>query len=166
MERDPYLKLKNPPHVSHDEQCACLPPRIWKVMSALHPNPIHCIQCNLVIRPEQLELPSPLIDEIASWQNVYASIDRLWLDSGPYEKWALSELSNLASPLNQRGLALAQKLRELNPCYYQVFEDQSSDDWKAKTVCLKCGKDLRRLSTSKHAHSVCDSCSLIFWAEQ
>ncbi len=53
-------------------------------MQALGENPIHCLNCNLEVPPEKLDLATKLIDAVAFWRNVYDAIDRLWLDSGAY----------------------------------------------------------------------------------
>src|SRR4051812_6185298 len=103
--RDIYDKLRPAGPTPADELCGCAGSPPVKLMHALSANPVHCLDCNLEVPPERLELTVELVAAIASWRSVYGAIDWLWLDSGSYEEWAYGELADLSSAANRRGLA-------------------------------------------------------------
>jgi predicted nucleic acid-binding Zn ribbon protein len=125
---------------------------------------VHCTRCNLEIRPDELGFTTKLVDEVASWRGVWGSIYDLWLDSGEYESWATKELSDLNSPANQRGRAVVKRLAQLNPCYFQVFENETSDDWSPVTRCQVCSRPVERHAPGRFVHQACHECRLLFWA--
>ena len=43
------------------------------------------VKCGIT---DTLGLPAAIVDALADWRDVYDALDRLWLDSGPYETWA------------------------------------------------------------------------------
>ena len=87
-------------------------------MPALGFNPVHCIQCNLEVPPERMDLDSTVVEELANWHRVYMSFDYLWLDSREYEQLAVQELGDLDSPINRRGLQICRRLSEFSTCFY------------------------------------------------
>jgi hypothetical protein len=93
-QRDIYERLHSPGPTLEDELCACVDEPPIKLMSTggIGFNPIHCLKCNLELRPERLGLSSELVDAIAEWYRTYGAIDALELASGPYESWARSQL--------------------------------------------------------------------------
>jgi hypothetical protein len=157
----PYYRLHAPPETPADEICKCRGKRPIKLMSALGYNPIHCLDCNREVRPETFRLTARLSDDIVSWRSVYDAIDRLWLDSGPYEKWAKAELSNIKSEVNHRGLALCRKLNRLRRCYFWYFQDQSVDILEPIKNCACCKKPLREYSKGIFPQLICGTCSIV-----
>ncbi len=89
-------------------------------MFTLGENPIHCMRCNLEIRPEELQLTASMVDSVVQWRDMWGSIYKLWLDSGAYEEWAAIQLTNPASPANQQGIALNEQLAEMNALLLSV----------------------------------------------
>src|SRR6476659_7879357 len=126
---DKYFKLKSPPPTPLEEICSCPNSPPIKLMCALGDNPIHCMNCNLVVDPASLDLPIDLVDGIAFWRSKYDAIDRLWLASDEYEEWARTQLSDISNPLNQSGRELRARLNPIRCCYYWYFQDQTTDDF-------------------------------------
>src|SRR5437879_1250728 len=135
---DPYLRLRTPPPTPSDEFCKCSDRPPVKLMTALGANPLHCMRCNLEVSPEALPLPVDLVDPLADWARVHDSLDRLWLDSGPYEPWAFGELINPSSPSNKRGLAVRSAIDRVRRCYYWLKEIPRTD----LRTCPVCGCSL------------------------
>ena len=119
---DPYLRLRTPPPTPSDEICRCSDTPPVKLMTALGANPLHCMRCNLEVPPEALPLPIELVGPLADWAQVHDALDRLWLDSGPYEAWALEELINPSSPSNKRGFDIRSDIERVRRCYYWLKE--------------------------------------------
>jgi hypothetical protein len=161
MNNDPYSKLRPPEPTPESEICSCAGDPPIKLMSALSSNPIHCVNCNLEVRPETLELTPELIEAIAFWGRPYDAIDRLWLDSREYEDWAKEQLSDISSAVNVRGRAVQDQLNRLRRCYYWFFQDASSDDYEPMKECPSCGKPLLPYTHGIFPQLVCEPCSLI-----
>lgn len=131
-------------------------------MSVLGYNPLHCIDCNLEIRPENLDLPDDLINLIANWQSVYNALDRLWLDSAEYEIWAKEQLAAIKSPINQRGMELCKRINDnVCRCHYWYFQDQSADDFEPVDRCPNCNQILDLYPDGIFSQSICEKCSII-----
>lgn len=153
--------LAPPPPTPPDELCTCADAPPIKLTCALGYNPIHCMNCNLDVDPTILTLSPELVQEIAFWRSRYDAIYRLWLASGEYEEWAQAELSNIANPLNQDGLEIQRKLDQIRRCYYQYFQDQSTEDYKPLEVCPSCGAQLAPYTEGFFSQLVCDVCSIV-----
>lgn len=160
-QHDPYFKLRPPPETPNDELCKCAGHKPIKLMVALGYNPLHCIVCNAEVSPGAIPLSIELVEEIARWRNVYAAIDHLWLDSGEYEAWAKTQLEDIHSPVNARGLALCRSLNTLRRCYYWYFQDETADDFVPKTHCAYCGKQFVSYSAGIFPQFICEKCSII-----
>ena len=166
---DPLARLHPPAGTPADEICACVDRPPLKLMQALGWNPIHCMRCNLEVAPETLSLSPALVDSIAAWRGVYDALDRLWLDSGTYERWAAGQLGDLQSDVNRRGLALRTELDRLRRCYYWVFT--STDDThvhlgespseRLDANCPLCRQQLTPFPNTATSQAVCDNCSLV-----
>src|SRR5262245_56846985 len=104
-------------------------------MSALGANPIHCLRCNLEVRPERLALTAREVDDIADWRLTYNAIDALELASGEYEQWAREQLLDLSSPPNVEGREVVAMLNEKVRCYFWVWQPQSDDGWMPLSDC-------------------------------
>ncbi len=130
-------------------------------MSALSYNPLHCIDCNLEIAPQSLALTQYLVDAVAYWQHLYDAIDRLWLDSAEYEAWAKLQLSDILSPINQRGLSVCRELDPVRRCYYWYFQDQSAEGFKPLTHCPSCHQRFMAYSDRIFPQFICERCSII-----
>lgn len=161
---DPYFKLRSPPPTPEDEICDCEGTRPIKLMQALSSNPLHCIDCNLEVAPESLAISGSLVEEIAAWRSVYSAMELLWLDSGAYEKWASREMSDLKSPVNQRGLALREKLEAIRRCYYSYHQDETAEGFEPLTHCPACAQPLSEYADGIHPQLICESCSIVLFA--
>lgn len=161
LDKDPYLRLREPLPTPDDEICKCLERKAIKLMSALSQNPIHCVDCNLEVTPEALALEAMLIDEIASWRSVFDGIDRLWLDSGEYEAWARNQLLDIRSPVNRRGMEVSESLNRVRRCYYWYFQDQSTVDFEPVKVCPACQRRFMLYPHGIFPQFVCEDCRII-----
>src|SRR5947208_3468667 len=112
-------------------------------MTALSADPVHCVECNLVVPLDRLGLDEDLRDDLRRWGAVMSSVDYLWIDSGDYELWALRELSDAESAINRRGLALLDRIDNGRPVYYWFFQDESVDDFHPIERCPSCRRALR-----------------------
>jgi predicted nucleic acid-binding Zn ribbon protein len=130
-------------------------------MTALNYNPLHCIDCNLEIPPESLDLSAEVVDAIAYWRNIYDAIDRLWLDSKEYEIWAKHQLAEITSPVNKRGMVLRKRLDAIRRCYYWYFQNQSAEGFRPIERCPSCGCLLAVYSNGIFRQLICEQCSLI-----
>jgi len=108
-------------------------------MASLGFNPIHCLECNLEVPPELLELGAELANAIAHWLRTYGAIDALELQSADYEQWARAQLMNPQSPPNREALELARRLNELVPTYFWFWQPEGDDDWQPPSSCPVCG---------------------------
>ncbi|HEU4583365.1 MAG TPA: DUF2310 family Zn-ribbon-containing protein [Polyangiaceae bacterium] len=131
-----------------------------KLMSALSYNPLHCMRCNRQIDPRLLGVAPELIEEVAAWRSLYDGIDRLWLDSGPYESWARAQLESWQSAINVRGYAVAQRINDTRRCYYWLFRDESMDS-AAQMRCPRCAHEYSEYGGSVIKQLVCERCSIV-----
>jgi len=162
-----YYRLKPMPPTPKDELCKCKKIGPIKIMStSVFNNPLHCVYCNKEIRPERLNLNNDIIDAIAFWNTTYKAIDALWLASEEYEKWAGKELTNPKSAVNKNGIALAKEVsRALSlTCYYNIFQDSSTENYTPYTSCPICQGSVKSLK-SKIKQSLCKKCNIVFFAE-
>ena len=143
--------LDQPVPTRPHERCTCADRSGVKLMSALTPNPLHCLDCNLEIDPTILSAAEA--EQVARWHRTHTAIDRLWLASGPYEGWARAELIDPSSPTNTLGRDLAARLG----AWYWLFTAQGEPGWAAVTSCPVCGEALRL-----HAGQLlCDACRAV-----
>jgi hypothetical protein len=167
MERmfDPYYKLHAPIEAPDEEICHCERMRPMKLMVALGNNPIFCVDCNLEIQPESLNLDVPLIDDLARWTSIYDAVYRLWLDSGKYEKWAKKQLIDIHSHVNRRGLDLLPEMNRIRKCYFEYFQDESVDDFEPINKCPLCGQTFQLYKDGLFLQYICEQCLIITVAE-
>jgi predicted nucleic acid-binding Zn ribbon protein len=158
---DPYGKLQPPPPTPDDEICRCVGAPPIKLMCALSYNPIHCMDCNLEVRPETLALKEPLVEAIAFWRSIHDAIYELWLASGEYESWAQEQLADIASPVNREGRAVQVDLNGARRCYYWYFQDQSAEDYQTITCCPVCGDTLNVYPGVIFKQLICETCSIV-----
>ena len=130
-------------------------------MCALTYNPLHCIDCNLEIKPESLVLGNTLVDAIAYWVSMYDAIYRLWLTSGEYEGWAKDQLADIRSPVNKIGLDLRKELNEVLQCNYWYFQDQGVERFEAIKECPNCQGPLKEYTNSIFRQMICEQCSIV-----
>ncbi len=129
-------------------------------MYALGYNPIHCMNCNLEVRPERFDLDTDLIEAISYWRWIYGAVDALWLASGSYEQWAKDQLSDITSEVNREGRAVQGRLNDLHHCYYWYFQDQSADDFHPISHCPFCGNPLLAYTSGIFPQLVCENCMI------
>lgn len=115
-------------------------------------NPIHCSSCRGEVAPERIGFDLATAELIARWNAVFGAVYELWLDSGPYELWAESELLRPDSHVNESGLEARAQLSKYIPSRYLWF-------WQGKrpVQCPACGSSLRE---AEGAHFVCSACAV------
>jgi predicted nucleic acid-binding Zn ribbon protein len=155
--KDIYWKLRPAPPTPEDEICSCPGERAIVLAPGLSPNPIACADCNLEVPPERLELSEELSEDLADYNSFYGAFELLWLDSGEFEEWARSQLSDIASPVNTRGLALRKRLDASRRCYYWWFQDPTAEDYEPIARCPGCSKNLIQRGT----RLVCEACGIM-----
>ncbi len=129
--------------------------------SFLFYNPIHCVDCNLEVKPERVKLNQKAIDEIAYWSRLYAAVDQLWIDSDEYEAWAKNELSNIGSRINKLGLSANRSMNKIQKCYYWYFQDESDENFMPLNECPKCKRKLKDYNGGIFRQKLCDHCRII-----
>ena len=110
---DPYWQLRPAAPTSDDEVCRCPAGTEVMLRDGLSDNPLFCVACNGEVPPERLGFDARFAEEIANWLSVYDSLYRLWLDSGEYENWAATRLSDPQSQVNRTGREIVARLNEL-----------------------------------------------------
>jgi predicted nucleic acid-binding Zn ribbon protein len=143
------------------ELCECAPGTAVKLMTAAGPEPLHCLDCNLVVTLEALGLDDELARDLLAWGRIRHAVDALWLDSQEYEEWALRQLSDLASGVNHRGLALRRRLGAADhDAYYWFFQDQSVEDFHAIGRCPECRRALEAYDAGIFRQLLCPDCRI------
>jgi len=161
----PYRRLMPPEPTPEDEICGCDGRPPLKLMFDLGYNPLHCVLCNCEIRPESIDWPDAQVREIARWCGLYRSILELWLDSGEYEAWADTELSNIGSYLNRTGLALVPEINARRRCYYHLHQSSEGEEFKPLANCPQCGQTLSVKEDWAHSSGTCDQCLILVHGE-
>ena len=149
---DPYVRFR--PHGPLPAAGRCCCPRVTTAYLAhvLSENPIHCSLCRGEVAPERIGFDAATAELIARWNTVFGAVYELWLDSGPYELWAESELLRPDSPVNESGLEACTQLSNYVPARYLWF-------WQGKRPvrCPVCGSSLRE---TEGTHFVCTACAV------
>jgi len=157
---DPYLRLKNWP-TPEDEICACPPGTPIKLMAA-EPNPIHCLRCNLEVRPERLGgLTAREVDDVADWNATFSAISWLELESGAYERWARTQLLDLNSQPNIDGRMVTAMLNEKERCYFWLWQPEADEDWAPPSSCPYCSEQLARYDEGIFPQLLCERDSIV-----
>lgn len=143
-----------------DEFCHCSNNPTMVIMSRYGENFLVCLSCNNYIVPEKIKIDVETTAKLQQWQRVYNSIDRLWLDSGDYEAWAISELSKPSSHIHQEGFEVQKMMQTYGKTYYWWFQNIGSTD-KPLSTCPKCTKLLEK----KADKLVCEKCLLLMQGE-
>jgi hypothetical protein len=150
---DAYAKLRPSTDI---ERCECADVSGLLLVYLFAPNPIHCATCRKEIDPERLGLSASEVDEIASCFGVYRSLYTLWLDSREYEAYAKQKLIDPNGQVNQKGMAVAQRLSKKWPSYYWWFYD--TDDGTPER-CPSCSGPLDQ--SVRWGIGKCDRCYVI-----
>lgn len=154
--KDIYFKLRPELPTPNDEVCNCSDISDIYIAHKLGNNPIYCLRCNGEIPPEKLAIGEKLIESIASWNSVYGSLYRLWLDSGEYEKWARDCLLDPKGQVNSDGLEIVSELGTIARAYYLWFYE---NDEPTPKVCPLCNAGLITVEGRKFL--MCESCSIV-----
>ncbi|CAN5384023.1 hypothetical protein BH10CYA1_BH10CYA1_52190 [soil metagenome] len=158
-----YSKLKPPAPTPETEICKCSDAPPIKLMAALTFNPIHCMNCNLEVLPQQLGISEQVAERIANWRDIYDAIYILWLDSGDYEKWAKSQLQDFSGHVNRFGRELQAELNQIRMCYYVLFADSGNLESEPILHCPHCKKELQEYDHGKFSGQwlICEDCFLV-----
>ena len=143
-------------YYANDDSCHCsnTPPMV--MLSRYNKNPLVCLSCNADISPEKIKIDIEMIAKLQEWQVVYDCIDRLWLDSGTYEAWAMSELSKLESDVNKLGFEVQTMMQKYAKTYYWWFQNVGSKE-KPLSFCPKCTQLLEK----KEDKLICEKCLIV-----
>jgi predicted nucleic acid-binding Zn ribbon protein len=160
---DLYFKLKPPAPTPEDEICKCADKPPIKLMSALTYNPMHCMNCNLEVLPQELGISEKVAECIANWRRVCDAIYMLWLDSGDYEDWAKSQLQDLTGQVNRTGRQSQTELNKIRRCYYALFEDSGNLESEPTLNCPDCKKTLQEYKHGKFSGQwlTCEDCFVV-----
>jgi len=161
---DPYLKLRPLPPTHEDEICACTSVTPVLLQPHLSSNPLSCARCNLEVPPDRIGFDGALADELAYWRQFHDCFYFLWLDSGEFEVWAKTHLSDPSSVVNSLGLDLASRVSNFRRCYLWWFQDEGADDWVPASKCPRCAEVLELRFKGERPQggslAVCDQCSI------
>ena len=155
---DPYQKLRPYQATPEDEICQCSEIKVVMLRDSFSSNPICCAQCNGEVVPERVGFDVNLASDIAGWLSIYHALYILWLDSGPYENWAISQLLDHNGEVNNRGRAIVRKLNKFITAYYWWFQDIGADDYSAPEHCPICQAQLQPYSDRDF--QMCNHCSI------
>ena len=159
---NPYWKLSPSPPTPLDEICPCDDATPILLCPKATPNPLCCARCNLEVPPERLGFDAAVAEQLAAWRDFHDSFYHLWLDSGEFEAWAAAQLTNPTSVVNQRGVALAQRLSAWRTCFLWWFvADQAS---AVHQSCPRCHATLQTMFRNERPANgslrVCPACFL------
>jgi hypothetical protein len=152
LHRDPYVRLRLDSVSPASERCCCRQLTSTYLAHLLTVNPIQCAFCRGEVAPERIGFDVRTAELIAQWNTMYGAVYALWLDCGPYEEWAESELLRPDSAINERGLRAREQLSQYIPCGYLWFWQE-----KRPAQCPVCGL---RLSATKGPHLACTACAV------
>lgn len=133
---DAYQKLRPWTNI---EACECSSVEGLFLVDLLTDNPLHCAACRREVDPGRLDLTSDEVDAVYHWYSAENALYSLWLDSGEYEAYAKARLLDPKGDVNQRGIAVAQRLSARIPTRVWLFHD--TDDGEP-TECPNCGRKL------------------------
>jgi hypothetical protein len=149
---DPYVRFRLYGLTPVNGRCCCRELTTAYLAHVLTENPIHCSLCRGEVAPERIGFDAPTAELIARWNFVYSAVYELWLDSGPYEVWAESELLRADSHVNESGLQAREHLSKYILCRYLWFWQE-----KRPAQCPVCGLGLRE---AEGTHLVCTACAV------
>ena len=155
--RDPYQKLRPAQATPDAELCTCSELSSLLLQPHFTCNPISCATCGLEVPPERVGLPAALADQVAWWQAFDDAFYTLWADSGEFESWARAQLEELDSPVNSRGIEVAQKINGLRRCYYWLFQDTGVEGFTPRATCPRCNGELSALGRWQ----ACEGCAIV-----
>jgi predicted nucleic acid-binding Zn ribbon protein len=77
------------------------------------------------------------------------------LDSGEFEEWASLQLTDPQSPVNIRGMEVAEKIAGYAPTYYWWFQDVGVEGFAPLTECPKCSASLTEVGWALGCEKCC-----------
>lgn len=143
-------KLRIRDTIPADEICHCDEATELYLRYAFVEFPFYCSECNGQIFPDALNLNENLAGLVVSWRTVYASLYRLWLESGAYEEFAKNALCDPRGEVNVEGMKVSKLVAAIRPTLYYFFRD--CDDPQPED-CPVCGTRLQ-------PNDVCYGCNL------
>jgi hypothetical protein len=129
-------------------------------MGVLQNNPIHCVECNLEVEAEELNLPQKTVNGLAYWTSLFNAIYILWL-SESYQEWAKKELENIQSPINILGIRSLKTIPKQLSCFYWFFQDQSEETFAPISCCPICHQPMKEYLGTKFKQVICEKCMII-----
>lgn len=151
---DVYTRLR--PYTD-DEPCDCASIGTILLVHILTDNPIRCFQCKGYVDPARLSLNEKQVEAVATWDGVFGSLYRLWLDSAEYEDWAKAKLLCRDGRVNHLGLLARSALANSADTYYWWFHDTSD---AAQERCACCNEPLS--DAVRHGTKQCDACRIVY----
>jgi len=160
-ENEYYDSLTNEEGLKKEEFCQCSSSSSMVMMSRYNKNPLSCFDCNGYIFFEKIKIDIEIIAKLQQWGRVYESIDRLWLESGVYESWAILELGNANSLVNKQGFEVQKVMQKYAKTYYWWFQDIGNTTFKPLINCPKCIEVLEK----RDDKLICEKCLLVMQGE-
>ena len=149
---DPYVRFRLTETTLASGRCCCRQLTTVYLAHVLTENPICCSFCRGEIAPERIGFDAPTADLIARWNTVYGAVYELWMDCGPYQHWAESELLRADSHVNESGLQAREQLSKYILCRYLWFWQENRP-----SQCPVCRSSLRQ---AEGMHLVCTACAV------
>jgi hypothetical protein len=150
---DAYNKLRPWTDI---EVCECASVKELLLVDVLSDNPLHCNFCRKEVDPERLKLTVEETESVAQWFSVASALNRLWLDSGEYEKYAKACLSDPNGQVNRDGIQVARTLSVKISTRLWFFHD--IDDGEP-THCPICRSELN--TDVKWGTGTCRKCMIL-----
>ncbi|MHC4663881.1 MAG: DUF2310 family Zn-ribbon-containing protein [Planctomycetota bacterium] len=138
--------------------CRCPIRGPFKITLTHDDTPCICLECEGAIPLNELEIPENYRRELVAWHREFRLVHALWREAGVYSAWARQELHDVNSPINESGRILVKGMPEHYTVYYVVELGENPNPKK----CIRCGKELSRLTGHETAGAACSECSLLY----
>mgnify|MGYP000274167953 FL=1 len=118
---DKYSSLKESPFsVSEIKYCNC-DSQFVSLGAVVHllPNSLRCLSCFEAVDPANIPMLENVVSSLSNWSLTLATFRWLaFFDESGYEEWSDSELSNINSLINQKGLKIHKEINLNSKVYY------------------------------------------------
>ncbi len=137
--------------------CSCKNQQyVLSMMVSYSPNPVRCINCQDLINPASINMPTDLFQALAEWSISHSAIQWLGFQAEGYESWTDTELHNINSSINKEGLDLRKHIKHEFPVLYWYSRDPEANN----TNCPICNSHTQEV---KHMYSrsfQCNKCDI------